>query len=213
MSSDYDTYGNLKVKSVLLDAPSGLVFHDPTDDTKKATLKAAGLGAGNIDLTLPTSAGQLMTTADSVNLQPGDIDNANLFAANVVDANALAPNAVVDANVAAGANIAKSKLAALDIADADVAAGANIAKSKVASLEIANADVAAGAAIAGSKVAPDFGAQKVETTGDAQVGAAAAFYLGDSSTDGSYRMRITNGDWVVEKREAGTWNRKGSFIA
>ena len=40
-SSDYDTYGNLKIKSVLLDAPSGLVFHDPNDDTKKVTLKAA----------------------------------------------------------------------------------------------------------------------------------------------------------------------------
>ena len=234
MSSDYDTYGNLKVKSVLLDAPSGLVFHDPNDDTKKVTIKATGLGAGNVDLTLPTSNGTLMTTNDSVTLQPGDIDNTNLFAANVVDSNALAPNAVADTNiaaganiaksklaslniadadVAAGANIAKSKLASLDIADADVAAGANIAKSKLASLEIANADVAAGAAIAGSKVAPDFGAQKMETTGDAQVGTAAAFYLGDADTDGSFRMRVSGGDWVCEKREAGTWNQKGSFTA
>ena len=213
MSSDYDTYGNLKVKSVLLDAPSGLVFHDPNDDTKKATLKAAGLGVGNIDLTLPTSSGTLMTTADAVTLQPGDIDNANLFATNVVDANALGPNAVVDANVAAGANIAKSKLAALDIADADVAAGANIAKTKLAALEIANADVAAGAAIAGSKVAPDFGAQKMETTGDAQVGSAAAFYIGDSATDGSWRARLNGADMVFEKREVGAWNQKGTFTA
>ena len=115
MSSDYDTYGNLKVKSVLLDAPSGLVFHDPNDDTKKATLKVTGLSAGNIDLQLPTSNGTLMTTADSVSLQPGDIDNANLFAANVVDANALASNAVVDANIAAGANIASPSLLPLTL--------------------------------------------------------------------------------------------------
>jgi hypothetical protein len=227
-SSDFDTYGQLHCKNLFLDE-SGIKFHDPNDDTKTATLKVSGLGAGNVDLQLPTSAGTLLTTSDSVNLQPGDIDNANLFAANVVDASALAPNAVVDANVAAGAAIAKSKLAALNIADADVAAGAAIAKSKLAALEIAdadvaagaaiaksklaalevaNADVAAGAAIAGSKVAPDFGAQKVETTGDVEAGSAAAFYLGDSGTDGSWRMRRVNNDIVWERRETGSYVQK-----
>ena len=33
-SSDYDTYGNLKVKSVLLDTPSGVKNFDPNDDAK-----------------------------------------------------------------------------------------------------------------------------------------------------------------------------------
>ena len=108
-SSDYDTYGNLKIKSVLLDAPSGLVFHDPSDDTKKVTLKATGLGAGNVDIQLPTAAGTLLTTGSSVTLQAGDIDNSNfLFAANVFDSNALASNAVSNVNIAAHANIAKS---------------------------------------------------------------------------------------------------------
>ena len=133
-SSDYDTYGNLKIKSVLLDAPSGLVFHDPSDDTKKVTLKATGLGAGNVDIQLPTAAGTLLTTGSSVTLQAGDINNSNLFAANVVDSNALASNAVSNVNIAANASIDKSKLASLAIADADVAAGANIAKSKLANL-------------------------------------------------------------------------------
>ena len=137
MSSDYDTYGNLKVKSVLLDAPSGLVFHDPEDDSKKATIKVTGLQAGNIDLNLPTTAGTLMTTADSVNLQPGDIGNANLFAADVVDANALSqcchrcqPTLLLEQT-----SPSKSKFASFDIADAN-------AKSKLASLEIPNADTA-----------------------------------------------------------------------
>ena len=197
-SSDYDTNGNLKIKSVLLDAPSGLVFHDPNDDTKKVTLKATGIETGNVDVQLPTAAGTLLTTGSSVTIQPGDINNSNLFAANVVDSNALASNAVSDVNIAAGANIAKSKLAALAIADADVAAGANIAKSKLAALDIANADVAANAAIAGSKVAPAFGNQDVE------VGQSQAFYFGDATTDGSWRIKLSGANIVWEKRETGT---------
>ena len=206
-SSDYDTYGNLKIKSVLLDAPSGLVFHDPNDDSKSVTLKATGLGSGNVDIQLPTAAGTLLTTGSSVTLQAGDIDNSNLFAANVVDSNALASNAVSNVNIAADASIAKSKLASLAIVDADVAANASIAKSKLAALDIANADVAANAAIAGSKVLPAFGNQNV------LVGQAQAFYFGSATTDGSWRMKLSGGDIVWEKRESGTWNQKGSFTA
>ena len=225
-SSDYDTYGNLKIKSVLLDAPSGLVFHDPSDDTKKVTLKATGLGAGNVDIQLPTAAGTLLTTGSSVTLQAGDINNSNLFAANVVDSNALASNAVSNVNIAANASIAKSKLASLAIADADIAANANIAKSKLASLAIAdvdiaanasiaksklaalaiaNADVANNAAIAGSKVAPAFGNQNVF------VGQSQAFYFGDATTDGSWRMKLNGANIVWEKRTSGTWSQMGSF--
>ena len=204
-SSDYDTYGNLKIKSVLLDAPSGLVFHDPSDDTKKVTLKATGLGAGNVDIQLPTAAGTLLTTGSSVTLQAGDIDNSNLFAANVVDSNALASNAVSNVNIAANASIAKSKLASLAIADADIAANASIAKSKLAALAIANADVANNAAIAGSKVAPAFGNQNVF------VGQSQAFYFGDATTDGSWRMKLNGANIVWEKRTSGTWSQMGSF--
>ena len=225
-SSDYDTYGNLKIKSVLLDAPSGLVFHDPSDDTKKVTLKATGLGAGNVDIQVPTAAGTLLTTGSSVTLQAGDINNSNLFAANVVDSNALASNAVsnvniaanasiaksklaslaiADSDIAANANIAKSKLASLAIADADIAANASIAKSKLAALAIANADVANNAAIAGSKVAPAFGNQNVF------VGQSQAFYFGDATTDGSWRMKLNGANIVWEKRTSGTWSQMGSF--
>ena len=87
MSSDYDTYGNLKIKSVLLDAPSGLVFHDPNDDTKKATLKVTGLGVGNVDIDLPTSAGALLNAG------------SDLSAAKMTGIQALGQPGVADADV------------------------------------------------------------------------------------------------------------------
>ena len=229
-SSAYDTYGKLLAKNVYLDE-SGLRFHDADDDTKTITLKASNIQAGNADITLPTSAGALLSagsnldganlTAGSVataaleddcvtaakvdiasaddigagladadsffvsdsdasdavkrvtgaalktfigstSLQPGDIDNSNLFAANVVDANALANDAVQNANVAAGA------------------------------------------AIAGSKVDPDFGAQTVETTGVVQAGASESFRLGGDA-DGSFRMAIDSGNFVIQKKVTGAW--------
>ena len=254
-SSDYDTYGNLKVKSVLLDAPSGLVFHDPNDDTKKATIKVSGLGAGNVDIDLPTSAGALLNANSNLN-------GANLTAGSVATA-ALADNACTAdkldfsaaADIGAGGALADSFL----ISDADdsnnvkritgtelknlvggdsfpsatdaqmlVSSGADNYASvsmsgdatvaangalTIANDAINNAKVAAGAAVAGTKISPDFGAQKIETTGDCEVGAAAAFYIGDSATDGSWRARVQGADMVFEKREAGTWNQKGSFTA
>mgnify|MGYP000627729693 CR=1 FL=1 len=152
----------------------------------------------------------------ALTLANNSVDNNKLANDAVQDANVAAGAniaqsklnlAITDSEVAAGANIAKSKLAALQIADADVAAGANIAKSKLASLNIVNGDVDAGAAIAGTKVNPAFGPQDVE------VDSTQAFYIGDASTDGSYRMRINGTSWVVERLEAGTWNQKGAFTA
>jgi len=135
--------------------------------------------------------------AAAVNMS-GDvaIDNAG--------ATTLQNDVVTNAMVAAGAAIEKSKLAALEIANADVAAGAAIEKSKLAALDIADADVAAGAAIAGSKVDPDFGAQTVETTGTVQCGASDAFRLGGDS-DGSFRMTVDSGNFVIQKKVTGTW--------
>ena len=54
-SSDYDTYCKLLAKNLFFDE-SGIKFHDANDDSKTATLKVSALGAGNVDLTLPTSA-------------------------------------------------------------------------------------------------------------------------------------------------------------
>lgn len=308
-SSLYDTYGNLKIKQVLLDAPSGLVFHDPDDDTKTLTLQATGLGAGNANISLPTSAGALLNASSSLNganLTAGsvataaladdavtadkmDIASASDIGAGMADADSLlvsdsdagnavkritgtalknyvgslpsgtdaqilvnntgtyasvamsgdatisntgavtlANNSVSNAQVDASAAIQFSKLEALPSAQLLVGSAGNVAAAvamsgdvtidntgatSLANDAVANANVAAGAAIAGTKIAPDFGAQKIETTGDAEVGAAAAFYIGDSGSDGSWRMRINGGDVVWEKRETGTWNQKGSFTA
>ena len=204
---------------------------DDSNNPKGVTASAfktyvGGLPSGTDAQMLVNNTGTYASVALS-----GDatINNAGALtlANNSVDNNKLANDAVQDANVAAGANIAqsklnlaitnaevsagaaiaKSKLAALEIADADVAAGANIAKSKLASLNIVNGDVDAGAGIAGSKVNPAFGAQDVE------VNSGQAFYIGDASTDGSWRMRVNGADIVWEKRETGTWNQKGSFTA
>ena len=128
---------------------------------------------------------------------------------NAVDSGAIAANAVTAGKIATGA-IDNAKQFAADVVDAAALAADSVGSSELANDAVADANVAA---IAGSKIAPDFGAQKIETTGDCEVGTAAAFYLGDSGTDGSYRMRINGGDWVVEKRETGTWNQKRSFPA
>lgn len=71
MSSNYDTYAPMKIKQVKLDAASGIVWHDPDDDTKTLTLKATSLGVGNADISLPTSAGTLLNSSS-------DLPSANL---------------------------------------------------------------------------------------------------------------------------------------
>ena len=158
---------------------------------------------------LKTYVGSLPSGTDAQIL----VNNSGTYASVAMSGDATISNAgavtlqagsVADAEVAAGANISQSKLN-LAITDAEVQAGANIAKSKLASLNIVNGDVDAGAAIAGSKVNPSFGAQDVE------VNSGQAFYLGDSGTDGSWRMRVNGTKIVWEKRETGSWNEKGSF--
>lgn len=38
-------------------------------------------------------------------------------------------------------------------------------------------------------------------------------YFGDPSIDGSWRMRVSGTDFLVERRESGVWIEKGSFFA
>ena len=264
-SSAYDTYGKLLAKNLYCDE-SGIVFHDANDDTKTITLKATGIGAGNADITLPTSAGALLSagsnlnganlsagsvataaladnavTADKVDiasatdigagladadsffvsdsdaadavkrvtgaalktfigstsLQPGDIDNSNLFAANVVDANALADNAV-DAGAIAN----------------DAVVEAKIQNNAVTKAKIADAPTTYGTAEASKLVAVDAskdlsglndvsGASFV-ASGVVQAGAAQAFRLGGDA-DGSFRMAIDSGNFVIQKKVTGAW--------
>lgn len=43
--------------------------------------------------------------------------------------------------------------------------------------------------------------------------AATAVYLGDMTTAGSWRMRISGTDIVFERLEGGSWVQKGTFTA
>ena len=53
----------------------------------------------------------------------------------------------------------------------------------------------------------------VTLTGDAQVGSANAFYLGDPTVDGTWRIVISGGtDLSFERRESSVWVQKGSYI-
>ena len=228
-SSDFPNYGKLLAKNVHVDE-SGITFFKNNDDTKSVTLKVTPSEAGNVNIQLPTSAGTLSTGGAS--LSPGDIDNSNLFAANVVNNAALASDAVQNSNVSGSAAIAYSKLNLSNAVQNSDLAG-SIEKSKLAALNIANADVAAAAAIASSKLADApstagtveasklvqadankdlSGARHVTAEGTIEAGTAEAFRLGGDS-DNSWRVRINAGNLVFEKKESGTWNQKGSFTA
>ena len=47
-----------------------------------------------------------------------------------------------------------------------------------------------------------FNLRNMETASD------KSFYFGDKETDGSWRMRIENGDLHIEKRQDGNWEIK-----
>ncbi len=336
MSSQYDTYGNLKIKSVMMDAPSGLVFHDSNDDSKTVTLKVSGaIGAGNTDVALPVSGNLLTSTSDlpaanitgihtlgsatlvdadtfmfadandshnpkralasalktfinagasefpsATDLQMmisdgadnyssatigGDLTVANAtgsmtIANNAVNAVKLATGAVEEAKIASGA-VTADKLGANAVQEAKIASGAVTAdklgagavtsaklgagavdqtalasnavqEAKIADNAVSNAKLAGN--IAQAKLADGFttagtwansklcsvdangdasGGRHLSLSGSVDVGGAEAFYVGDKTSDGSWRMRVNGADIVWEKRETGTWNQKGSFTA
>lgn len=57
------------------------------------------------------------------------------------------------------------------------------------------------------------GAGGVVTQGNVTIPSASYFYIGDAATNGSWRFYISSGNLVFEKREAGSWNEKGSVTA
>jgi hypothetical protein len=54
---------------------------------------------------------------------------------------------------------------------------------------------------------------KLDVAGDIETGSTDAMYWGDPTTDGSWRMKIDSGNFVVQKRESGAWVTKGEFLA
>lgn len=52
-----------------------------------------------------------------------------------------------------------------------------------------------------------------ETTDDLEIGDTKAFYLGDSGTDGTWRIIRSGTDLVFERRESGSWVTKSTIPA
>ena len=86
-SSDYDTYGRIHSKSLYL-SEDGVRIHNNSDDSKTVTLKCTPTGVGNVDISLPTSAGALLSAGsnldasklDSFNtVTPGTLANGDTF--------------------------------------------------------------------------------------------------------------------------------------
>ena len=48
---------------------------------------------------------------------------------------------------------------------------------------------------------------------DFTIGSTSAFYFGDSTTDGTWKISRNGTDLVIERRESGSYVEKGSFVA
>jgi len=55
--------------------------------------------------------------------------------------------------------------------------------------------------------------QHLKTSDDVEIGSAAAFYLGDPTTDGSWRMIRSGNDLLMERRESAAWVTKQTIVA
>ena len=192
----------------------------------------------------------LKTYVGGANLSPGDIDNANLFAAGVVDTAALGADAVTSAkladdcvtgdHIASGAInaapmlapnvVSTAALGALQVTAGKIANDA-ITTLKVADSQITNAKLAGsittsklvdGPGTLGTVEASKFvsvdankdmsGARHVTADGTVQAGAAEAFRLGGDA-DNSWRVMISGGNLVFQKKETGTWNTKHTITS
>jgi hypothetical protein len=62
-------------------------------------------------------------------------------------------------------------------------------------------------------IGPSSPSSQLDVAGDIETGSSNAIYLGDPSTDGTWRI-VRNGNYLVfERRESGGWVMKGSFSA
>jgi hypothetical protein len=52
---------------------------------------------------------------------------------------------------------------------------------------------------------------KLDVAGDVEIGNTNYFYLGDPSTDGSWRFHVTSNNLRFERRISGSWVDKGGF--
>ena len=94
MASDYPDYGRLHSKSVAL-SEDGIKIIANADSSKSVTLKCTPSQAGNVDISLPTSAGALLSAGSDLeasnlvnfnSVTPGTLANADTFVFGDADA-------------------------------------------------------------------------------------------------------------------------------
>jgi hypothetical protein len=51
----------------------------------------------------------------------------------------------------------------------------------------------------------------LDVVGDVEIGSSNYYYIGDPSTDGSWRIAISGADLVFQRRISGVWTTKGTF--
>lgn len=166
-SSDFDTYSRIHCKSVYV-SEDGLRLHDNDDDTKTLTLKGpATYQAGNADITLPDSAGALLSdqsTLPGANLAAGSVTAAKL---DINGASNVASAADTDEVLVYDASGTSNGKMALSVIKSYVGAGLPTGNTE------ANILVADGSG--------DF--QSVALSGNATINAAGALSLAANSVD------------------------------
>ena len=186
------------------------------------TYVGAGLPTGNTEanVLVADGAGDFQSVALS-----GDAtiaaNGALSLAANSVDTAEIADNAVSSAKIGV-AQVTAAKLALSCIDNANKLADNVVPNTKLAG-GIAQAKLADGFSTAGTWAAGKLcsvdanldatGGRHLTLSGDVDLGSTGAVYLGDKSTDGSWRMVRSGNDIIWERRETGSWVQKGSFVA
>lgn len=207
--------GNTEANVLVADASGDFQSVALSGDATIAASGALTLGAGVVETSMladdSVDGDKIAAGAvDGTHLAVGSVSHPNKFAANVVNTAAigagqvtsseLGPDAVTEAKIADDA-VTNAKLAgsvAQDkLADGFSTAG-TWAASKLCSVD-ANLDATGG--------------RHLTLSGDVDLGSTGAVYLGDKSTNGSWRMVRSGDDIVWERRESDSWVQKGSFVA
>ena len=172
-SSDYDTYGRMHAKSLFL-SEDGVRIHNNADDSQTVTLKCTPSQAGNVDISLPTSAGALLSAGSNLDasklnsfdsVTPGTLANADTFVFGDADGGHAAKKVLAselktfinsgEVSLPSGTNDQLMYNSAGTWTAVDV--GGDLSHSAgsftLANDSVTNAKVSAGAAIAKSKLA------------------------------------------------------------
>lgn len=75
----------------------------------------------------------------------------------------------------------------------------------------ANTTVIGGSATTKTSLAGTVAVTDIEATGDIEVASAKAYYIGNPTTSGSWRQRISGEDLVFEKYDGASWNVKSTI--